>query len=200
MIYKLKNIIIMKTGTKIVLSGIVGLILTLLIASQAKVPEQKAQNVGGGFAVDQAYYITPGTGTAMGAGAAEATTTPAYLTTADTATSTVKGFAGRATNIDLYLGATASTSATSKLQYFVSFSPNNVDWYKEDCSSIDTTILVTHGATACVHQWTITGSGYQTKNITIGATQAKYFKIDFGVTGANASLWAAAVPRDENPN
>lgn len=189
----------MKTGTKIMLAGVVGLLLILLIASQAKLPE-KVQSLGGGFAIDQAYYITAGTDTAMQAGAAEATTTPAYLTTANTATSTIKGFAGRATNIDLYLGATASTSATSKLQYFVSFSPNNVDWYKEDCSSIDTTILVTHGATACVHQWTITGSGYQTKNITIGATQAKYFRIDFGVTGANASLWAAAVPRDENPN
>lgn len=187
----------MKTGTKIIFVGIIGLILTILIGPQAQKLEQ---NIGGGFAIDQAYYLTAGTGVVMRDGASEATTTPAYLTTTDTATSTIKGFAGRATNIDLYLGATASTSATSKLQYFVSFSPNNVDWYKEDCSSIDSTVLVTHGATSCVHQWTITGTGYQTKNITIGATQAKYFKIDFGVTGANASLWASAIPRDENPN
>lgn len=168
-------------------------------------PEQKVETPvgGGGFSLDQAYYFQGSgavTAATTSAGEISATTTLSWLATNQTSTSSIQGFTGRATGIDLNMLAVATTSGTSKLQFFVYFSHNKIDWYKEDCSSVASTVLVTHGASACVHEWTITGAGTQSKNITIGATQAKYFKIDFGVTGANASLWAMAIPKEVTPN
>ena len=157
-------------------------------------------NVGGGFSIDNAYYLST-TGGTFEAGEKSATTTEVFIATTNTATTTITGFTGRASTIDLNLQLTASTTAT-KLRWFVSFSPNNIDWYKEDCSSVDSTILVTHGASACVHEWTPADAVASTtrKNVTIGAAQAKFFKVDFGVSGANGALWAQAIPKEDTPN
>lgn len=162
--------------------------------------QQTAKSFGGGFDISSGYYLLPGSGVAGGVGEPSASTTVLYLRTSDTATSSITGFSGLSTSIDLNLMSVASTSGTSVLQYQVYFSRNRIDWFKEDCYSPDSNVQVTHGPTACIHRWVVTGAGSQTKNVSIGTTQSKYFKIDFGVTGANASLWAVAVPNEQTPN
>lgn len=161
---------------------------------------QQAKTTGGfGFSSDQSFLITRGTAT-IKAGDPQATTTVVYLKTNDTASSTIIGYAGSADKVDLNLQAVASTSGTSVLQIFTYTSPNRIDWYKGDCYNVASTVLVTHSPSACIGSWTITGGGTQTLNVALGDVQSKYFKVDFGVTGANASLWAEARPRDLTPN
>ncbi len=161
---------------------------------------QEVKTVGGGFSSDQSFTIVPGSSATQKAGDPQASSSVIYLGVGNTASSSIIGYAGLADKVDLNMQAVASTSGTSKLQIFVFTSPNKIDWYKADCFSVASTVLVTHSATACINEWTITGSGTQTLNIPLGDVQSKYFKVNFGVTGANASLWAEARPRDVTPN
>lgn len=189
----MKNILLI--GSAILATLMAGFALYLQVNSPVQ-----ANTLGGGFSLDQAYYLTPGSGVASQAGETMATTSVSFLKTTDTASSTISGFVGRANSIDLYMITTASTSNTTKYQFSLQYSHNNIDWYNEDCSSVDSTILVTHGASGCIHEFTPSSTSRSGKNISLGIPQAKYFKINFGVVGANGSLWAIVVPREENPN
>jgi hypothetical protein len=168
-----------------------------------------AQNVGGAsFSIDQAYYLA-----SAGTGAGFATTTPGEASASTTvtyflpssATTTITGWAGRATTIDLNLLTVASSTATAWL-YTVQFSPNyvsatgNGDWYNEDCSTVTSNIIITHGASACVHTWTPGTTATAKKNIGIGTAQAKWFRFNFQATAAGGSLYAQAIPREVVPN
>ena len=177
------------------------------VASEKYAPV--AQNVGGaGFSIDQAYYLaSAGTGSGFATttpGEASATTTVTYFLPSS-ATTTITGFTGRADQIDLNLLAVASSTATVWL-YTVQFSPNyvsstgNGDWYNEDCSTITSNTVITHGASACSHTWTPGTAVTQKKNFSIGTTQSKWFRINFSVNGAGGSLHAQAIPRDVVPN
>lgn len=170
---------------------------------------QTSQNVGGaGFSIDQAYYLA-----SAGTGAGFATTTPGEASASTTisyflpssATTTITGFSGRATTIDLNLLEVAS-STSSVWIYTVQFSPNyvsatgNGDWYNEDCSTITSNTVITHGAGACTHTWTPNTTATVKKNIGIGTAQSKWFRINIQVTGAGGSLYAQAIPREVVPN
>lgn len=167
-----------------------------------------SQNVGGGFDISNSYYLSAG-GTGAGyatttPGEASATTTVLYFSTAS-ATSTITGYIGRADKIDLSLLEVASTTSTAWL-YTVQFSHNyvsstgNGDWFNEDCSSISSNTLVTHGATACIHSWTPGTTATLKKNIGIGATQAKWFRVNVWASAAGGSLWGQAIPSEPTPN
>lgn len=168
-----------------------------------------SQNVGGaGFSIDQAYYLPAqpsGAGYATTTpGEASATTTIHYFSTAS-ATTSLTMWSGRATTIDLNLIEVASTTATNWL-YTVQYSPNyvsatgNGDWYNEDCSSITSNVVITHGATACIHTWTPGTTVQQKKNIGIGVAQEKWARINIWASAAGGSLYAQAIPREVTPN
>lgn len=163
------------------------------------------QGLGGaGFSIDQAYYLA-----SAGTGAGFATTTPGEASASTTityflpssATTTITGYTGRADKIDLNLNEVASSTATNWL-YTVQFSPNytsstgNGDWYNEDCSSITSNVVITHGATACIHTWTPGTTANLKKNIGIGASQQKWFRVNIWASAAGGSLYAQAIPRD----
>lgn len=189
--------------------GVIGGCLYLYDAVGRAATPPVAENVGGaGFSIDQAYYLA-----SAGTGAGYATTTPgeASATTTVTyflptsATTTITGYSNRADLIDLNLLEVASSTATAWL-YTVQFSPNyvsatgNGDWYNEDCSTITSNILITHGAGQCVHTWTPGTTATVKKNFSIGTTQARWFRINFQATVAGGSLYAQAIPREVVPN
>lgn len=175
---------------------------------RAATPVQPVLLSGAGFSIDQAYYLA-----SQSTGAGYATTTPGEASASTTityflpssATTTITGFTGRADSIDLNLNEVASSTATNWL-YTVQFSPNytsatdNGDWYNEDCSSITSNVVITHGATACIHTWTPGTTANLKKNIGIGTSQQKWFRVNIWVTGAGGSMYAQAIPRDVTPN
>lgn len=162
--------------------------------------KQPAAPTGGGFTVSgQQYHITAATGVKQRDGEIEATTTVAYLQTGDTATSSITAFGGRATSADFDLVATASSTA-SRILYTLQFSPNGDDWYNEDCSSVTSDVLVTHGAAPCTHTWTPGTTALSYKNFSISGIQSKWFKVKISVTGANASVYGTAVLNEPTPN
>lgn len=182
-------------------------------------PEDSDVSVGGGVTQGQRYYITAGTGLSTHAGDPSASTTKVYLqsTATGAASSTITGVMERADSIDLNIRAIASSSAAN-LVFVREFSDNKYDWYAFDeaTTTVANAIPIGHDSTNILHSWNLStttqlpcGGGYSQpsatstevcKHIELKGGYAKYFRIKFWVTGANASVWAYAVPRESVPN
>jgi hypothetical protein len=150
------------------------------------------------FAFGQKSYLTPGAGTLSQAGAVEASTTVTYLRTSDTASTSITAFVGDSgsVHIDLQIQGSSTASVLNQYRYF---SDNGIDWYAEDLTTVSSNVLVAHASTTPVRTWQPSTTVVTRKHMVID-TNAKYVKIDFGVTGGNASLYAVAVPKQETPN
>lgn len=153
----------------------------------------------GGFSIDQEFYLTPGSGVSVQAGEVTATTSVHFLRTTDVATSSVSGFVGRGGQLALDYIFTASSTATvlTENRYY---SDNGIDWYAEDLTTTSTNILVAHSSSTPAHTWTPQTTLTQKKHTVVTDVQAKYFKYEYRISGANGSLWVQATPKAENPN
>lgn len=150
------------------------------------------------FSFGKNNYVSAGTGTLVTAGAVEATTSPVFLRTTDTATSSITAFVGDSGSVHVFLqfNASSSVSVLNELRYF---SDNGIDWYGENLETVTTNILVANSSTTPTRTWQPSLAGTSRKTEVIN-TNSKYVKIDYSVTGANGSLWAVAVPKQETPN
>ena len=135
-----------------------------------------------------------------------ATTSPQYLSTSS-ATSSLMIATGNADSIDFNILGVGSTSAATLL-YRVSFSNSgtcplgNADWFSEDGRTISSNTLVTHGAGPVTHLQSLATSSLPvasnqfTKNIVITPVASNCMKVDYSITGANASLWTELALRE----
>lgn len=166
--------------------------------------------VGGGVTQGQRYYLTAGTGIATADGNTEATTTKVFLltTAGGAASSTITGIMERADQIDVVLRAIGSSTA-SNIIFVRQFSNDNIDWYSMDEATTTNanTIGVVHNTNDVNHIWNLStssqlicGTNEVCKHIVLKDGYAKYFRLKFKVTGANAAVWGYAVPRENTPN
>lgn len=158
-------------------------------------------HVGGGFSVANRFFFVASTATSgtLAAGEPSATTSPLYMSSTATASSTLVSFLANGEQIDLNLSLTAS-STSAKLAWSNKFSIDGVNYYDEDCSTLDSAISITHGPGQCVNYWTPGTTSTSTKNVTIKNTGARFVKTLFGVMGANGALHAMSVPREPTQN
>lgn len=157
---------------------------------------------GSGFSLEAAQYIEPGSGTldiATRAGNPSATTSVVYLRTSDTATSSISGVYSRGEKVSLNILFNASSTA-SVLNAYPYVSHNGIDWFGYDCVTATSNILTTHGSTTCVQTWNPQIAGMSRKTMEFSLPPAKWYRIDFGVTGANATVWMQGVVKEVVPN
>lgn len=134
---------------------------------------------------------TAGTGTTTTNGCINnGTTTPVFLTSA-AATTTLTVASANATTISVNLDAIAS-STSSVLTWSMQYSYNGVDWYNEDTAST-TGSITTHSGVAVVHSWTPGTTVESRRSMNLPTHGAKFTRIGFQATGANASLYAQAI-------
>ena len=149
------------------------------------------QSFGAGIDLDE-YFISGST----------ASTSPIYMTTSQTASTTIIMSVKNAKHIDLNLYLNASTTASNLLwtYWFSSDDGLNKNWYPEDAYTATSNVLITHGASPLVHSWTPADSSATStvKNIGITPVASKYMKIEFGLAGANGSLHAIGISQVEN--
>lgn len=189
-----------KVLAAIALFGFVAL-TSLVMVQTAR--EADAQSNGSSITPSQRYYLNAGTGSVAEAGEPSATTTDIFISTGATASSTIQGQLNRGDQINLFVRALASSSAAS-LNFVLETSENNVDWYPVDSatSSTDLPNVIASGDTKFT--WSLatsTDSNCATntvcKHITVGSNvYATYFRIRFGITGANAAIHAFAHVRE----
>ena len=120
------------------------------------------------------------------------TTSPAYLTAAGAATTTVAFKSEGAESFDMNLTVNASTTGTVYL-WTTEFSNNNVDWYCEDGKTLTSNILITHGASCVIHSWTPGRVATTSKNIVVTPVNSKYARTNVGVTAANGSVYSQVI-------
>ncbi len=148
------------------------------------------------------YFITAASGVNRQAGSIVATTSKVFLTTADTASSTIAGVLKRGSQIDLDLRAIASTSA-SVLNLAIETSDNGVDFYplEEATTTSQNPLMMSNGAIA--HTWNLSttsgavscGTNEICKHVSFSNLSGTLFRVRIWVTGANAAAWAkASVP------
>ena len=158
---------------------------------------------GSAFSPSQRYYLTAGTGSATESGEISATTTDIFMSTAATASSTIQGQLNRGDQINLFVRGLASSSAAN-LNWVVETSENNIDWYPVDSATSTTDLQQVVNVGDTKYNWglaTSTDSNCATntvcKHVTIGQDlYANYFRIRFGITGANAAVHAFAHIRE----
>ena len=120
------------------------------------------------------------------------TSTPDYLVADGVATTTYTGFdISRAEEIDLNLWVNASSSA-SQLEYWLEFSDDGIDYYREDINSVSGSVI-THNSSTTTRKWAIGAAGIHRKNIGPIEVNAKYMKIMVGATGANLDFWGEII-------
>lgn len=168
--------------------------------------QAEASNVGGAYTQGAKYFLTAGSGVATQAGSTEATTTKVFLTTADTASSTITGILNRADQIDLNLRAIGSTTAAT-LQFAIDTSDNGIDWYPIEEATTTTQLPYAHTSGQIQHAWGLSTSSLPIcatnevcKHFSLKGVYANYFRIRFSVYGANAAVYGYAVPREIIPN
>ncbi len=164
-------------------------------------PVAQDASLGGSFSIDSRSYITGGSGTSVQVGEPAASTTVAFLTTANTATSSITAYAGTSDAFEMNLLGTASSSS-SNLQYWIYYSDNKIDWYAEDgvLQTVGGAGRFDHASTTIAHNWTPGVTTRTGKHVVIPVSIGKYVKVDFGVTGANMSLYGYVAPRAYVPN
>ena len=188
-------------GALAVVLILVGVISILSVDRQVNItvknaPPEFSEEVLGGdnYAVDIAYLAQNDPTLAY-----NATSTPQQYLTAGAASTTMVFNCENASQIDLNLATTASSTA-AKYQWEVAFATDNLSaasglWHYEDAKTVDSRISVTHGAGPATHYWTPASTSETTKNITITPTASKFCRVDFAVSGANGGLWASAVKK-----
>lgn len=170
-----------------------------LLAMSALIGYSRAQ--ADAFAFGKTATITAGSGTAQQAGDAAATTTVTFLQTSSTATSSITNLVGDASAFHLDLQATASSSATV-YQYWIYYSMNGIDWYPENFTVTSPTSgsqVALEASTTVPHNWS-PGTTAVTRKHVVVPVEGKYVKVDFGVTGANGSLWGGLTTKQETAN
>lgn len=170
-------------------------------------PSAYPSNVGGGFSIDRGFGITytPNGLEVFSSRDPNATSTVAYLAAdTHTASTTVKGFIGRAESYDVDLIWVAS-STSAILLWTNYFSNNNYAttsdyWAAEDCNTATSNVLITHGSGSCVHTWTADIEGINTKRITVDSVQGNYLLMKFQTHTASSSLNVFVIPKEPTPN
>lgn len=191
----------------IVLTGCYSYLVVQQIKSQNPV-----QNVGGGYAPVEPYFLTAGSGIASSVGSigiSATTTNRVFLTNGGVASSTITLPLENADELDVNLRAIASSSA-SILQMAEYVSDNGLDYYPVDiATSTPQTYLSTIVSSGeNPRTWSLSTSTSQScftnevcKHIIIPVPgYAKFVQLRFTVTGSNASVWGYAVPRRYVPN
>lgn len=153
------------------------------------------------------HITTAGTGDFMTAANPVSTTTPVFLIAGAAGTTTMTGSYQNATALDLSLLAIGSSSP-AVLAYAMDVSDNAIDWYTLDSATttasggpINSVLHAPVGLANLLPLATTTASGNSIFVHTLMAAKesekvtAKYWRLRFSVNGANASLWAEAVPR-----
>ena len=168
----------------------------------------------GGFAPVERYHMT-GPAATITAGAIEATTTKIFLATTAAASTTITYPAENADQMDLTLRAVASSSLGT-LRWTTYASDNYIpatgygDWYPISVATTTGTrdALEVVPVSEPVVSWSLSTStgpvcftNEVCRHIVItNPGYAKYIRVNFGVTGSNASVWGYAVPRRAVPN
>lgn len=117
---------------------------------------------------------------------ATGTTTPTFLTAA-AATTTFAALTANTANEDLNLMVVAS-STSSVITWSVQYSYNGVDWYNEDLPATSGSVT-THPALPITHTWTPGTTATTSRSMNLQTHAAKYTRIGFQATGANASIY-----------
>lgn len=176
-----------KTSLYAALLCVMTLILVIVFAI-GQYSASKAPVAGnGGFALGECNFDgTTGPGP---------TTTPKFLQTTDTASTTITCYIANSESVDLNLMYNASSSS-SQLDWQCAFSPNAIDWYFETGSNVSSNILDTHGPTPLLHVWIPGSSGTFLKNVGLSPTAEKYVQCGFKTIGANGSLTGAIITKN----
>jgi len=170
----------------IVLTAFVTSLIALDFASEARVlsnpfVEKDEVTVAGDFFVLENHKLN------------SATSTVSYLTVGGDSIS-VSFYTGDADLLDVNLAIVASSSS-SVLTWVYEYSDNYVDWYQESGSQVDSTILVTYGATGLVHSWTPGSTAEALRNFSMSPVAAKYTRVTFSASTANLSIWYNIINR-----
>ena len=162
-----------------------------------------SKNVGGGFSLGQTFGITYTPNGLSNTYDPNATSTAAFMA-ADAASTTVRGFIGRAESYDVDMIFNASSTASRLIwtSYYAdtNYATTSPYWSSEDCNTATSNVLITHGPGLCVHTWTASVAGINTKRITVDSTQAGYILMKFSVHDAAGSLNVRVMPKEQTPN
>lgn len=131
---------------------------------------------------------------------ATATTSPEYKA-ANEASSTLTMSIKNAKHIDLNWWV-QSTTTPPTLQWEMYFSNDdgaNKNWYPEDGYTTTSNTVITHGTAPLMHKWTYASSTqtYVLKNVGVQPLAAKYMKVEYAVTNANADVYVEGVTQQE---
>lgn len=122
-------------------------------------------------------------------------TTTAFYMTAGTATTTYPFNTWDIDKSDVFINATASTTAAT-LNWKYEYSNNNVDWFGEDAYTVTSNILYTHASTTVVHSRLLNNATASTTRfvVTFSDIASNFKRIVFSlpVGSTNASVWAEA--------
>ena len=183
-----------------------------LYDSVGRIVTGNSQNVGGGYAGVEQYFLTAGAGTATSAGIQNinsTTTARVFLTTTAAASSTITVPFENADELDINMRAIASSSAAALL-FTLYTSDNLVDLYPMNIATGSPTTynqsVMNVGEASYV--WPLATSTVPIcfanevcKHIVIPTPgYARYLIVKYGITGANASVWGYATPRRFVPN
>lgn len=132
-----------------------------------------------------------------------ATTSPSYLATA-AATTTFNHMSVQGIHqVDVYLLAQASTTAT-EYRWVNEFSNDSINWYGEDASvaldkngnvsTVNGTVSVGHSTSTLVHSW-VPGevSSSTNKKITVDTSGSNFYRMRIKAYGAAGSIWGIAL-------
>ena len=103
--------------------------------------------------------------------------------------------------VDILIQARASSSVAN-LIFTREFSDNNIDWYQEDCRTVNSNVLVTHGAGPCTNVWNLaTGtqavaSEYVRRNLDTQPLATRWIRYNFSVANASTSLHLILISKD----
>lgn len=165
-------------------------------------------NLGGqGISNEQKFFLTPSASNSRDQGAISvtATTTKVYLNTTDTASSTITGNFDKGNQLDLFVVAVGSSSAAT-LRFVQEYSSNAIDWYPTsqatgvEISPLSTTVTESPYTFSLSTTTNPVPGNSVLEHFVLRGSSGKYFRIRFGVTGANASVFGYASVQEATPN
>lgn len=191
----MKNKIILTTISAIIV--LIGIVFLVQRDSNSIIDPVGFTATGGNFALNRVCNLS----------GSDATTTPVFLTTSGGEVSMVCDTAG-ARSLDINMSLIASSTNTVLVHKIEMAdgretrtncveNPSRCNWFGETVSDIISTTEIQMSSTTVARTLKPDTTAFQRINTRIDPSSARFVRIKFSVTGANASLWAQGITLNE---